>query len=381
MNGRTLSRALAVLTLAAGTAAWGADPPVTPPPATPAPATPTATNVVGPRIQFETLVHDFGRAKSGEVVKYTYIFTNTGNQLLEVSGIQACGCITADWTRKVEPGKTGSIPIGFNSSGYGGQVVKPITVTCNDRINPRPMLQFKGTIWKPIDVVPLMVVLNLTPDSPQASATVLLTNNLPEPITVSAPESNNRAFAAELKVLQPGKAFQVVIAPTTPLPQGSAQAQIILKTSSTNAPVVSITAFANVQPVVTINPLQVTLPPGPLAQPQTISLNLIDNSTNLMTLSEPGVNVSGVDVQLKEVLPGRNYTATLTFPQGFEIAPGQTVHLNIKSSLSLMPNLRVPIRQLPRLAPPPLATIKRPTSISTNKHRVLPPIELPPVPP
>ena len=115
-----------------------------------------------PKIQFETTVHDFGRAKCGDQVKYTYIFTNVGDQLLELSGVQACGCITANWTKKVEPGQTGAVPIGFNSANYNGPVIKTITVTCNDRTNPRPMLQFKGTVWKPIEVSPQLAVLNLT---------------------------------------------------------------------------------------------------------------------------------------------------------------------------------------------------------------------------
>jgi hypothetical protein len=41
-----------------------------------------------------------------------------------------------------------------------------------------------------------------------------------------------------------------------------------------------------------------------------------------MALSEPTVNATGVDVQLREVQPGRNFAAILIFPQGFEIAPG-----------------------------------------------------------
>jgi hypothetical protein len=180
------------------------------------------------------------------LVKYTYVFTNAGDQLLELSVASACGCITADWSRKVEPGKTGVIPIAFNTANYSGPVLKSITVTCNDRTNPRPVLQFKGTVWRPVDVFPAMVVLNLTPDAPLPSTTVHLTNNLAEPITLSAPESNNRAFAAELKTIQPGKEFQVVIAPVSPLAPGRVQAQITLKTSSTNVPVLTIPVLANV---------------------------------------------------------------------------------------------------------------------------------------
>ena len=371
--------------LTSGTLIWGADPPVAPGLITPALVAPAGTNTVGPKIQFETTVHDFGRARSGEQVKYTYILTNGGDQTLEISGVQACGCITANWTRSVDPGKSGAIPISFNSSGYGGPVTKSVTVTCNDKTNPRPILQFKGTVWKPLDVVPPLAVLNLTPDSPLASATVYITNNLPELITLSAPASDNRALAAELKTNRPGREFEVVVSPVSALPPGSTRAQFTLKTSSTNAPVITFPAFANMQPPVTLSPPQIALPAAPLAQPHTARLDIINNSTNLMVLFEPVVSAPGVDVQLKEVTPGKRFSAMLNFPQGFEIPQGQRVELSINTSLSLMPVLKAtivqPRRPAPPAQPPPVPQVKRPTVTSTNKHRPLPPIDMPPLPP
>jgi hypothetical protein len=380
MKRRILSRVPVLLVLSLAARVWGADQPGTNAPAAPGSPAPAATNAIGPKIQFQTPVYDFGRAKSGEQVKYTYIFTNGGDQVLEVTGVQACGCITADWSRKVEPGQTGTIPISFNSVGYGGSVFKSVTVTCNDRANGRPMLQFKGIIWKPVDVIPQMAVLNLGPDSASASVTVLLTNNLPESITLSPPECNNRAFTAELKTLEPGKAFQVIVAPTAPLPPGSMQAQITLRSSSTNMPMITISVFANVQAAVTINPGQIALSRAPLEQPQTNVLNLINNSTNQLALSEPAVSLPGVDVQLKEAVPGRNFTAMLVFPKGFEILPGQNAELSIKSSLPQMPLLKVPISQAPRVATAQVMPLPRPVPRGTNRHKVLPPIELPPIP-
>jgi hypothetical protein len=106
-------------------------------------AGPADTNTAGAKIQFATPVHNFGKIKGGEMVSYTYIFTNLGDRLLEVSNVQAsCGCTTAGvWSRQVDPGKTGSIPIQFNSGNFRGDVTKMITVTCNDASQPAVMLQ------------------------------------------------------------------------------------------------------------------------------------------------------------------------------------------------------------------------------------------------
>src|SRR5215475_7215268 len=77
------------------------------PPSTPtvAPTTPAATNAIGPKIKFEEPLYDFGKVQSGTVVKHTYIFTNIGDEALEIKGVQPqCGCTAAnDWTKRVEP--------------------------------------------------------------------------------------------------------------------------------------------------------------------------------------------------------------------------------------------------------------------------------------
>ena len=379
MNRGSATLALTFAMFAMQAAARGAESALAAP--APPPAPPAATNGLGPKIRFETMVHDFGRAKVGEQVRYTYIFTNAGDQLLELTGVQACGCITADWSRKVEPGKTGAVPIGFNTSSYNGPVLKTITITCNDRTNPRPVLQLKGMVWRPIEVIPQFAILNLNADTPLASATVTVTNNLPEPLTLSEPQCSNPAFSVALQTNEPGKSFRVVIAPVSPLPAGSVQAQVTLKTSSTNMPVVVITAYANVQPVITINPPTIALPPGPLAQSQTNTITITGNSTNRLALTEPRVNATGVDIQLKELVPGRQFAAILSFPQGFEVTSEQKPELTLNSSFPQAPALKVPIVQPPRPAPPKVVPAGLPPGLRTNRFRPHPHRAPPPLPP
>src|SRR6202142_236538 len=63
----------------------------------------TSTNGVGPKIQFATPIYDFGRVRSGDLVKYTYVFTNTGDRMLMVTAVQpGCHCTTAgEWTKQI----------------------------------------------------------------------------------------------------------------------------------------------------------------------------------------------------------------------------------------------------------------------------------------
>jgi len=325
-------------------------------PATQGPAT---ASTVGPKIQFESTMHDLGRAMQGEKVKYTYIFTNTGDEVLEVSGVHACGCITiGDYTKKLEPNKTGSIPISFNSSGYAGTVNKSINVTCNDKNNSRPVLQFKCDVWKALEVNPQFTILNVQPDSPQASSTVHIVNHMEEPVTISEPTSDNQSFGAELKTITPGKEFKVVVSAVPPFTARNIHGQITLKTSMASMPVINITAYANVLPAIEVVPPSVALPPTPLASELKRTVSIINKGTKVMMLSEPTLNASGVDVQLNEVQAGRRYEATLTFPAGFTVAQGQRMELAIKSNFSNVPVVKVAIAQTPVRTMPPGGPVK-----------------------
>ena len=350
-------------------------------------------SAAGPKIVFATKLYDFGRARAGELAKCTYVFTNMGDQMLILTNVQPqCGCTAAgDWTRQVEPGKTGSIPIQFNTANYNGPVFKQVTVTCNDKSQLTLFLQLKGTVFKPIDINPNLAVLNIPPDAETGSVVVTITNNTEEPLTLSSPESNNRAFAAELKTIQAGKGYQLIISVVPPLPPGSVQGQISMKTTWTNMPVLNVSTYANVQPSILVIPSHITLPPAPLANAQTPSVMIQNNGTNMLTLSEPMVNAQGVETQIKETEAGRKFAALVTFPQGFEIPPGQHVELTVKSSNPKFPVVKVPVTQMPRAAAPvipikpPEAAAAKPVSVPIRPAKTAPsdppppPLDLPTV--
>lgn len=367
-----LTRNMIWVALMAWTAAntFGRDNPPGAPAPSPAPVpAPTAeVNSSGPKIQFATPVFDFGRIQAGESVKHSFVFTNTGDQLLELSNVQpSCGCTTAgDWTRKVMPGQTGAVPVQFNSSHFNGDVLKTISVTSNDKQKPVVVLQLKGKIWKPLELVPAYSVVNVVPDATSASASVRILNNTEEPITLSTPESNNKSFSATLTPVKPGKEFQLTIASSGELASGNVQGKIVLKTSWTNNPTLEVPFWVNVQPALSVIPPHILLPRAPLNAKAPTTVTIQNNSTNALTLSEPAVNVPGVDVQIKEVQPGRMYHALLTFPEGFEIPAGQQVLLTMKSSSTRMPEIRVPVSQTPRAAggPPPLPRPQQPAGVS-----------------
>ena len=357
MNSTMKELVITVSVLAMGAAPLPAQ--QTPAAPTAAPTAAAATNSVGPKIQFDSELYDFGKVSAGDSVKHTYYFTNTGDQTLVLNNVQPqCGCTTAgDWSHQVEPGKTGVIPVQFNSTHYNGPVFKQVTVTSNAKGRQNLALQIKGTIWKAIEITPPQAILNVPAESTNSvTMTVRIVNNTEAPLTLSAPESSNRALTAELKPVQAGKEFQLIITAWPPLPSGTTQGQITMKASFTNMPTVSLTAIANVQPVLTVTPTQLSLMSGPLPNPMTSSINIVNNGTSILKLSEPAANAPSVDIQIKEGIPGHSFTMLLTFPQGFEFPTGQPLEFSIKSNHPQFPLIKVPIIQIPR----PVTVVPRP---------------------
>lgn len=326
-----------------------------------APATATVTPAVsGPRIQFAETVHDFGRIPSG-MARHDFVFTNTGTALLEIKEVRpGCGCTTAEkWDSMVEPGRTGVIPLQFNSTGFSGAVAKAATVRCNDPGGSNLVLLIKADVWNPIEVKPATVVF--TPSGEvQTNETriVRIVSKVEEPVELSGLECTNRSFRTELKTLQPGKEFELLITAVAPFLESRIDTAVTMKTSTPLRPSLTVSVYLNVQPPVTIIPNMVSLPPGPLTNVVRHVLAIQNTESNRLVLSEPAVNVPGVTAQVLETHPGRFFDLTVEFPVGFQAKLGQKVEVTVKSNNPRLPLIQVPVFQ-PQPAPPPPPAVEK----------------------
>lgn len=334
--------------------------------AVPAPATPVGP-VVGPRIQFAELTHDFGKVEAGSVVKHEFIFTNTGTATLEITDVRpGCGCTTAGtWDRKVEPGQTGRVPLQLNTTGFSGAVAKSATVTCNATSQNNLYLQLKATIWRPVEVNPPSAYFNVSAETAtNQSRSIRILSNLEAPLTLSPPECTNTSFRAELKTIREGREFELLVTVQPPFAANYAQSPVTLKTSSTNVPLISVPVYAHVQPVIMTVPSLFNLPPGPLTAPVSPSLTIRNTGTNALVLSEPTINLDGATLALREMQTGRVYTLTLSVPAGLQLQPTQRVEVSLKSNHPRFPIVKVPVIQQQRVVTPP---ISRPAPAATTR--------------
>ncbi len=87
----------------------------------------------GASFDWETTVYNFGTVQQGEIVNYTFKFTNNGTDDLQIQSTSAsCGCTVPNHTKgAIAPGGTGEIVVRFDSKGKSGQQSPVITVVAN----------------------------------------------------------------------------------------------------------------------------------------------------------------------------------------------------------------------------------------------------------
>jgi len=100
-----------------------------------------------PKITFAETMHDFGTINEGDVVTYTFDFTNTGDGDLLITDAHAqCSCTVPEWPKDIiKPGGKGTIRVKFDSNGKNGIVTKVVTIEANT--NPKiTKVQIKANI-------------------------------------------------------------------------------------------------------------------------------------------------------------------------------------------------------------------------------------------
>lgn len=104
--------------------------------------------LVGPKAAVQQKIYSFGDVKQGESVTTSFVITNSGGDLLEITNVQAtCGCTAAKPDKnQLKPGESTKIDVTFNSKGRNGYQEKQVRVSTNDPDNKEIILTIKCNV-------------------------------------------------------------------------------------------------------------------------------------------------------------------------------------------------------------------------------------------
>ena len=103
-----------------------------------------------PILKFDKDEFDFGRILQGEVVSYTFHFTNVGDAPLLITRVdKSCGCTASEYPHEpIQPGESGAIKITYDSKGHHGFQSKVLIVNSNTMPSQNP-IRIKAEVRTP----------------------------------------------------------------------------------------------------------------------------------------------------------------------------------------------------------------------------------------
>lgn len=334
----------------------GARPPAQQPQgATPAPTVQLKPGEV-PKAEFDTPIYDFGKAKTGKDIEHDFWFHNTGNGPLELVSVKpSCGCTTTtQYDKVVQPGQSGKITIKLATGHSTGPISKSITVVTNvPGANSTITLQVKGELWQAIQATPNSALFgNISAAQTKEGAIVrklTIANNTNEPVKLGDLKSTNAAFKGEMKELEPGKKWELVVTLGATFATGVQSGMIEMATGMADLPKLNISCSAMLVADVDVVPNKMMLPATRAVNMQR-DFYVRVNGTKPVKVFDVAAGNPLIKVGLQETQTGMAYRITMDVPPEYKV-PKDGDKITFKTDHPNYPTITIPVTEAPASAP------------------------------
>lgn len=319
-----------------------------------------------PQIEFDTPAYDFGKIRAGIEVLHDFWFTNTGTGPLEILAVRpSCGCTQAGaYDHIVQPGQSGKIPLKMNPGNVTAPVQKSITIVTNAvGAGANVTLTLKGEVWQLVQVTPQYLnfgkILTTEAATAAPSLTAVVTVNNGLKATMGEIKSSNPSFKAEIKEVEPGTKYNLVVSVVPPLTNPNNFTSIEINTGLAEMPKVNVTATAQVEPEVAVTPNQVAyMATSKVAQKRPVSVR--NNGKTPMTLTNVVCTNPSVTVTTQEVQPGMMWQLMIDLPADYAKAGTEPDQITFNTDKAGFETVKLPIIEQQAAMP------YNPTAMSAN---------------
>ncbi len=164
----------------------------------PAAAGPAEVKKGEPRLEFQSLVYDFGKVGPGQKLVGEFKLTNTGDAPLKITNVEkCCGAVTKLDKQELAPDESGTLQVQYTSSRMPGAMMKRLYVNSNDKATPRATLTIKAETVLKVAYEPRSLRL-MFKDENAGCPKITLKSTDNQPFSITSFSATNEALTAEI---------------------------------------------------------------------------------------------------------------------------------------------------------------------------------------
>jgi len=163
--------------------------------------------------------YTFGTVKQGETITHTFVIRNTASAPFKIARMELSDQgMTARMKAVIPPGEEGQITVRWDTGRLKGDVSGEVVLHLDDPVQQPVVLLLKGVVKPLLEVLPSRALFLSMFKGESVEQTVTIINNEQRPFTITRLEPRGQHFLADLRVVDPGKVYQLVVRvpPETP---------------------------------------------------------------------------------------------------------------------------------------------------------------------
>lgn len=276
-----------------------------------------------PRLEFAAPVYDFGSVAQGKTVVHGFSFVNEGEAELVIERVvPACGCTIASLTHdRYQPGEKGRIDVSFDSAGFWGNKVKSVRVYSNDPRRPSYVLTVQGVVVREVEVNPSRIYFGSIRRGTGSERPFSVSTSNPD-LKILAVESKSEYLNVEMpSVADEGGIYHGTVALTSKVPVGMFRHRIVVKTTSTEYPVLTIPVFARIEGDLVVEPQDISFGLVNISQEPAegfqAEAKVVNRSLEPVHVLSAESSSSNLSVSVRTLREGREYLVEIAVKPDF----------------------------------------------------------------
>ncbi|MBN2444617.1 MAG: DUF1573 domain-containing protein [Spirochaetales bacterium] len=282
----------------------------------------------GPAIKFSNHIYKFGEINEGDKVEYTFSFINSGTDTLLIKNVRGtCGCtVPGNYTREIAPGKSGEIPVVFNSFGFQGNVIKTIKVETNIPDTEPFSLTLEGNINVIVELSTRTIWLGQTrKDGPPLKGSIILNNHTETPMKIIKAEVSGKQCVVKVIPIVEGKEYEVELTVSPPFKEDQVREILTITTNIKGKEVIDVQYHYYGIADIEVGPKEIIVYLKNM-QPDSMRIITIQSHIDeLFELTNPLVHGKNMDLTVETLVPGKHMQLLIKFKEGFTFPENESM--------------------------------------------------------